>query len=358
MPSASPTTCEVAAVPRNWQPPPGVAQARHRPSAASCERHLAVREARAGRLNLARVLAFLGKQRDAAGDQHAGQSRVPASAIIMAGSPLSHVATPITPRRVGSERIRRPENGGGVVAVGQGVEHARSALRAAVAGVGAIGGERHGAEGFQFLGRRLHQQPDFPVSGVIAERDRRAVRRADAAVRAEDQEFLAAQRRRVPPMPAFWPSRRGRRMGAGAAFPGDGQRALRAGRLAADVVQGRILRNRGSEAWGILQCTCGDGSFRGAPPYHAWTVQAVARPATSSRPRSRISCSRIRNFWIFLLTVIGKESTKRTYWGILKYAILPRQKSPDLFRGGCLARLQFIQASTVSPSRASGRPTT
>ena len=28
MPSASPTTCEVAAVPRNWQPPPGVAQAR------------------------------------------------------------------------------------------------------------------------------------------------------------------------------------------------------------------------------------------------------------------------------------------------------------------------------------------
>ncbi len=30
-----------------------------------------------------------------------------ASAIIMAGRPLSHVATPSTPRRVGSERIRR-----------------------------------------------------------------------------------------------------------------------------------------------------------------------------------------------------------------------------------------------------------
>jgi len=28
MPSASPTTCAVAAVPRNWQPPPGDAQAR------------------------------------------------------------------------------------------------------------------------------------------------------------------------------------------------------------------------------------------------------------------------------------------------------------------------------------------
>ena len=33
-PSASPTTCEVAAVPRNWQPPPGVAQARQPTSAA------------------------------------------------------------------------------------------------------------------------------------------------------------------------------------------------------------------------------------------------------------------------------------------------------------------------------------
>ena len=36
-----------------------------------------------------------------------GRSRLPASAIIMAGRPLSQVATPITPRRVGSERMRR-----------------------------------------------------------------------------------------------------------------------------------------------------------------------------------------------------------------------------------------------------------
>ena len=34
-PSASATTCEVAAVPRNWHPPPGLAQARHPRSAAS-----------------------------------------------------------------------------------------------------------------------------------------------------------------------------------------------------------------------------------------------------------------------------------------------------------------------------------
>ena len=35
-PSASPTTCEVAAVPRNWQPPPGDPQA-HSPSSAASQ---------------------------------------------------------------------------------------------------------------------------------------------------------------------------------------------------------------------------------------------------------------------------------------------------------------------------------
>ena len=35
IPSASPTTCDVAAVPRNWHPPPGEAQARQPSSAAS-----------------------------------------------------------------------------------------------------------------------------------------------------------------------------------------------------------------------------------------------------------------------------------------------------------------------------------
>ncbi len=35
IPKASATTCEVAAVPRNWQPPPGDAQARQ-PRSAAC----------------------------------------------------------------------------------------------------------------------------------------------------------------------------------------------------------------------------------------------------------------------------------------------------------------------------------
>ncbi len=108
MPSASATTCEVAAVPRNWQPPPGEAQARQPSFGRFFERDLAVREARADGLDLAGVLALLGQQRHAAGHQHAGQIvHAPASAIIIAGRPLSQVATPSTPRRVGSERIRR-----------------------------------------------------------------------------------------------------------------------------------------------------------------------------------------------------------------------------------------------------------
>ena len=51
-------------------------------------------------LALSRIHAMLD-------DCHQGRS--PGLAIIMAGIPLSQVATPSTPRRVGRERIRRPK---------------------------------------------------------------------------------------------------------------------------------------------------------------------------------------------------------------------------------------------------------
>jgi hypothetical protein len=41
------------------------------------------------------------------GTRITGRSCIDASAIMVAGRPLSQVATPITARRVGSERIRR-----------------------------------------------------------------------------------------------------------------------------------------------------------------------------------------------------------------------------------------------------------
>ena len=107
-PSASATTCDVAAVPRNWQPPPGDAHARQPSSAASSSVQLAVGVARADRLHRAGIDAVGRRQRDAARHDHGRRDRAtPASAISIAGRPLSHVATPMTPRRVGSERISR-----------------------------------------------------------------------------------------------------------------------------------------------------------------------------------------------------------------------------------------------------------
>ena len=50
----------------------------------------------------------------------------------------------------------------------------------------------------ELLGGGVHQQADFPVAGVIAERDRGAIGGADAAVGAEDEELLAAERGGIP----------------------------------------------------------------------------------------------------------------------------------------------------------------
>ena len=97
------------------------------------------------------------------GTRTQGRSRLDASAIIIAGRPLSHVATPSTPRRVGSDRISRRK----IVAhrcMRKAVEHRRRALRAAVARIRARGGERDRARLFELASRRFHQQPDFPVS--------------------------------------------------------------------------------------------------------------------------------------------------------------------------------------------------
>ncbi len=197
-PSASPTTCDVAAVPRNWQPPPGEAQARHRlrPRASSVIWPCAKRAPTDCTLPASSPSS--GSSVTPPGTSTHGRSCMPASAIIIAGSPLSQVATPMHAAARGQRADQAPEDGGRVVAVGQAVEHARGALRAAVARVGAVAGERHRARRLQLFRRRLHQQADFPVPGVVAQRDRRAVGGADAAVRAEDQELLAAQQRAGP----------------------------------------------------------------------------------------------------------------------------------------------------------------
>ena len=106
-PSASATTCEVAAVPRNWQPPPGEPHARQPSSAASSS----VSSPCAKRAPIDCTLPASSPSRGGSvtppGTSTHGRSRMRASAIIIAGRPLSQVATPSTPRRVGSERISR-----------------------------------------------------------------------------------------------------------------------------------------------------------------------------------------------------------------------------------------------------------
>src|SRR5437660_7542451 len=171
-------TCDVAAVPRNWQPPPGDPQARQ-PRSCACS---SVSSPWANRAPIDCTLPASSPSRGGSvtppGTSTAGRPRSAASAIIIAGSPLSHVATPSTPLRVGNERARTPEHLGGVVTIGEAVHHADGALRAAVARIRAVRGEREAFERAQLFGRRLHQQADLRVTGVIAESARMAIRGA------------------------------------------------------------------------------------------------------------------------------------------------------------------------------------
>ncbi len=162
------------------------------------QRDHSVGEARAYGLHLAGVLAFFGEERHAAGNQHARQ-------IARAGEGHHHGGQPFVARGDAEHAAARgegadeaPEDAGGVVTVGQGIEHAGGALRAAVARVGAIGREGHGAEALELFRGGVHEQGDFPVAGVIAEGDGRAIGGANAAVGAEDEKFLAAEEGGVP----------------------------------------------------------------------------------------------------------------------------------------------------------------
>ena len=162
------------------------------------QRNLTVHVAHANRLDARGVLALYRQQRDAARHEHAGQvvhagqRHHHRRQAFVAGGDAEHAAA-------GRQRSDQPaEHRRRVVAIGQAVEHRRRALRAPVARIGAGAGERDRAGCLELTRRRFHQQPDFPVSGVIAEGDRRAVWRANPAVRRENQELAAGHGRRFP----------------------------------------------------------------------------------------------------------------------------------------------------------------
>ena len=116
----------------------------------------------------------------------------------MAGSPLSQVAIPSTPLRRGSDRIKRRKT------MAASLRYGRLSIIPAVPWVRpSQGSETMPANGttssrLQFLGRFLDQQADLPVAGVIAQRDRLAVRPAQATLGAQDQIRIACDLGRRP----------------------------------------------------------------------------------------------------------------------------------------------------------------
>ena len=163
------------------------------------ERDLAVSEAHADGLHAGRIFTVGGQQADPSGHQdggqiaRAGERHHHGRQSFVAGGEADHGAA-------GRQRAdQAAEDDGGVVAVRQRIEHAGCALRAAIAGVGAITGERHCTRRLQFLSRGLHQQAHFPVAGVIAQRDGRAIGGANAPMGGEQQHLCATEPRRIPP---------------------------------------------------------------------------------------------------------------------------------------------------------------
>ena len=198
-PSASPTTWDVAAVPRNWQPPPAEPQARQPMSAARSS----VISPWAKRAPMdctvpASSASFAGsvtpaRDEDARQVPHRGERHHHrGEALVARGYPEDPAA-----RRERADQA--PEDLRRVVPVRQAVHHPDRALGPAVARVGDEAGERQALEATQLVGGRLHQEADLPVARVIAEGDRLAVGGADAALGREDQELGTPELPRIPP---------------------------------------------------------------------------------------------------------------------------------------------------------------
>ena len=162
------------------------------------QRDLLLRKARADGLHFARILARLGQERDAAGDQHRGQRACDASAIIIAGRPLSQVATPSTPLRVGSERMSRRSTM--AASLRNGSESIMPVVPCVRPSQGSVQAPAKGAacSGLQLARGFGDQQADFPVAGVKTERDGLPIFSAHAAVRAENEELGIEQPRGLP----------------------------------------------------------------------------------------------------------------------------------------------------------------
>lgn len=149
-------------------------------------------------LDLRGVFALFGAEGGAPGDEdaremfRAGEGHHHRGQTLVAGGDADDAAT-------GGERTdETAEDDGGVVAVGQAVEHRGRAVGTTVARIADVAGKRSRPVGGERARGFLHEQADFPVTGVVAEGDGRAVGGADAALGAENEKFFAEQFARVP----------------------------------------------------------------------------------------------------------------------------------------------------------------
>ena len=233
-----------------------LAAASRRPAGAATQlgrlrqRNQSVRKTHPQRLHRPGVLAAGGGQRHSAGDDHARQIPQPRHRHHHGRQPFvaSRHAQHAGAQR---QRARQPaEDHRRVIPIRQAVKHTRRPLRPPVARIGTKPGEGNGLQAGQLLRRRLHQQPDFPMPGMIAQRHRFAVRRAQTALRAQDQELLASRFRRVPSHARI--ERHPEKIAAGTVkqhFFRDRQPARRAGRLRLDFINLRRKPNRKHRRW-------------------------------------------------------------------------------------------------------------
>ena len=162
------------------------------------QRDLILSKARADGLHLSRILARLRQQGYASGNKNGGllsrrgQRHHHGRQPLVAGGNAHHALA-------GGQRAHQAaQHNGRIVAKRQRVQHARCALGAAIAGIGACSRKRNRAQCLQFARGFSHQQAHFPVSGMEAKGNGLAVFGAQAAMRAQNQEFGIEQAIRLP----------------------------------------------------------------------------------------------------------------------------------------------------------------
>src|SRR5437867_597090 len=143
-------------------------------------------------LNGASILPVFRRKRDPARNEHGGQ-------IFQSGERHHHGGQTLVARgnpnnaRTRRKRTREPtKDNRGIVAIRQAIEHPSGALGAAIAWIGAIGGEGDRTEATQFDGCGFNKRANLPMARMVSERNGPAIRAAQTALRAKNKKLLSS----------------------------------------------------------------------------------------------------------------------------------------------------------------------